>query len=87
MPGSHRIWQLRQCGIPLMTTRHSKQMPIPHKGPRGSPVTDVRHDCPAIIVATATVAPEGTVTGAPFTIKVIELGMVIVLPSREGKYG
>ena len=26
-----------------METRHSKQIPIPHKGPRGSPVTDVLH--------------------------------------------
>ena len=43
MAGSHGIWQLRQCGIPLIVTRHSKQMPIPHKGPRGSPVTEILH--------------------------------------------
>jgi hypothetical protein len=73
MPDSHAIWQLRQCGVPLIETRHSKQMPMPHNGPRGSPVTEVRHGCPAIAKATATETPAGTVNGAPFTINVIEL--------------
>jgi hypothetical protein len=54
-----------------MATRHSKQMPMPHTGPRGSPVTDLRHAFPAIAIATATMAPEGTVTGAPSTVSVI----------------
>src|ERR1051325_10507245 len=53
MPGSHTIWQLLQCGVPLIVTRHSKQMPIPQSGPRGSPVTEVRQGCPASIKATA----------------------------------
>src|SRR5450631_578847 len=70
MPGSQRIWQLRQCGLPLIDTRHSKQIPIPHKAPRGSPLTDLRHACPASATATATVAPEDTTTGEPFTVTV-----------------
>jgi hypothetical protein len=70
IPDSHKVWQLRQCGFPLIATRHSKQMPIPHNGPRGSPVTEVRHACPAIAMATATVAPEGTDTVDPFTVSV-----------------
>jgi len=51
-----------------METRHSKQIPIPHKGPRGSPVTDVLHGKPAMATATATVAPCGTDTLRPFTV-------------------
>jgi len=54
-----------------MATRHSKQIPMPQRGPRGSPLTDVRQACPAITIATATVAPEGTRTGVPFTVTVI----------------
>jgi hypothetical protein len=54
-----------------MVARHSKQIPIPHKGPRGSPVTDILQACPAIMIATATVAPAGTSTGTPFTTTVI----------------
>jgi hypothetical protein len=57
MSDSHKIWQLLQWGLPLMFTRHSKQMPIPHKGPRGSPLTEIRQACPAITIAAATVAP------------------------------
>lgn len=75
MSGSHNLWQLRWCGVPLMTTRHSKQIPMPHSAERGSPVTDVRHAFPAIIMATATVAPAGTVTLAPFTVSAIVLDM------------
>ena len=48
----------------MIATRHSKQMPIPHNGPRGSPVTDFRQACPAIAIATATVAPGGATTAA-----------------------
>jgi hypothetical protein len=53
-----------------MATRHSKQTPIPHNGTRGSPFTEVRQACPAIVMATATVVPDGTVTGNPFTATV-----------------
>jgi hypothetical protein len=73
MPDSHTIWQLLQCGVPLIDTRHSKQIPIPHNGPRGSPLTDLRHACPAIATATATVAPAITVAGEPFTLNVTGL--------------
>src|SRR5258708_4183020 len=72
---SHRIWQLRQCSLPSMETRHSKQMPIPHKGPRASPVTDLRQACPAITTATATVVLEGTEMDLPFTLNVTWLSM------------
>ena len=67
-----------------MDTRHSKQIPIPHNGPRGSPFTDVLHARPAIVTATATVAPNGTDTCEPFTVNVTgpdpELGVDIFLP-------
>jgi hypothetical protein len=73
IPVSHAIWQLRACGRPLIVRRHSKQIPIPHNGPRGSPLTDLRHTCPAMTTATATVAPATTVTGEPFTRTVTAL--------------
>src|SRR5271165_1753517 len=41
---------------------------MPQSGPRGSPLTDVRHACPASTIATATVAPAGTTTGVPLTV-------------------
>ncbi len=52
---------------------------MPHKGPRGEPLTDTRHGCPAIATAAATVAPCGTETSAPFTVNVTALGMGIFL--------
>ena len=58
-----------------MATRHSKQIPIPHKGPLRSPRTEFRNDWPAIIIAAATVVPEATDTTAPFTVIVIASGM------------
>ena len=75
MPGSHTIWQLRQCSLPLIDTRHSKQIPIAQSAPRGSPLTEFRHGCPAIVTATATVAPEGTDIREPFTVSVTEPGV------------
>jgi len=85
MSGSHKIWHVLECGIPLTTARHSKQIPIPHKGPRGSPVTELRQGCPAITIATATVAPAGTETDAPFTRTVNSLGIGIFFcrPRRQ----
>jgi len=53
-----------------MVVRHSKQMPIPHSGPRGSPPVEIRHACPAMATATATVAPAGTDKVNPFTVSV-----------------
>src|SRR5580658_713413 len=68
-----------------MATRHSKQIPMPQRGPRGSPLTDVLQACPASTIATATVAPEGTTTGLPFTVTVIWLGMHVLLRGSRGK--
>ena len=56
-----------------------------HNGPRGSPVTEFRHACPAIIIAMATVAPAGTEITAPFTLKVISLGMNRFFRSARGQ--
>src|SRR4029077_5826912 len=68
MPGRHKIWQVRQKGISFTVARHSKQIPIPHSGPRISPETDWRQTAPASEMATATIAPEGTRTAFPSTI-------------------
>src|SRR5882762_1010966 len=84
MPGSHRIWQLRQWGFPLIVTRHSKQMPIPQSGPRGWPLTEIRQDCAATAAATATVEPEATSTGTPLTLK-LRLGMHMLLGRSGGQ--
>ena len=64
--------------MPLTTARHSKQIPIPHNGPRGSPVIDILHGRPAIMRATATVAPGDTETGVPFTVIVNSLDMRVL---------
>ena len=71
MPGLHSTWQVRQYGLPSIAARHSKQIPIPHNGPRNSPLTDFRQAAPASAIATATVAPDGTTTAAPFTVSSI----------------
>src|SRR5579863_405164 len=62
-------------------------MPIAHNGPRGSPVTEVRNASPAIATATATVAPGGTATGAPFTVIVTWSGMGEFLLYTGGQVG
>ena len=65
-----------------MVTRHSKQIPIPHSGPRGSPLTDLRKNAaPEIATAAETIVPAGTVTGAPFTESVT--GLFMLLSSRQ----
>jgi len=54
--------QLRWCGMPSIVTRHSKQMPIPQSGPRGSPETDLLKAVePSARIAAATVVPSSTV--------------------------
>jgi hypothetical protein len=55
--------------------RHSKQIPMPHNGPRRSPTTDVRHAWFAIIMATATVVPSRTEIGVPFTFNLMSSDM------------
>src|SRR5262249_10281146 len=76
MPFAHNVWQLRTCGTSSTVTRHSKQIPIPHSGPRGSPQTDrLNVLSPAIRIATATVVPAGTSMRLPFTDRVTVSGM------------
>jgi hypothetical protein len=59
-----------------MVTRHSKQIPMPHSGPRGSPLTDRRYPLmPAVATAVDTMVPAGTETGAPLTESVTESAM------------
>jgi hypothetical protein len=67
MPDAQRIRQLRQWGSRSIVTRHSKQIPIPQRVERGSPVTDLRQADPASATATATVDPTGTTTALPST--------------------
>ena len=58
-------------------TRHSKQIPIPHSGPRGSPVTDLRNQlAPDKTTAADTMVPAETVTFTPFTESVTESCML-----------
>src|SRR5689334_9485092 len=40
MPSSQRVWQLKQCALSLIVTRHSKQIPMQQSGARGSPLTE-----------------------------------------------
>jgi hypothetical protein len=61
-----------------MVARHSKQIPIPQSGPRASPLTEVRHACPAIIIAAATVVSVAMETLRPFTVIVISPGMILL---------
>src|SRR4029077_8105991 len=85
MLASHKSWQVLECDVPLTTARHSKQIPIPHKGPRGSPITELRQGCPAITIATATVAPAGTETDDPFTrtVNSLSMGVLLCSPRRQ----
>src|ERR1022692_4138320 len=88
MPAWQGIWQLRLWGRPLMVTRHSKQMLMPHRGPRGSPVTDLRKLLtPARATAADTIAPAGTVTVAPFTERVTVSAMRVLLLPAAGEIG
>jgi len=71
IPGSQSIWQVLRCATPFTVERHSKQMPIPHRGARGSPTIDVRVVIPAIKIAAATVVPDATVNGTPLIVMLI----------------
>src|SRR5579862_4083197 len=69
IPSRHTIAHERQCGTPSIVTRHSKQIPIPHNGPRASPLTDRRNAAtPAIATAAETMLPNFTRTGLLFTV-------------------
>jgi hypothetical protein len=85
MFASQSTWQLRRCGSPLIATRHSKHVPMPQRGERGWPVTDVRQVAPEARTATATVAPARTVTGFPFTRTETDsdMGLRGHLPGRQ----
>jgi hypothetical protein len=63
---------VRWCGRPSIVAQHSKQIPMPHNGPRGVPVTDCRAGRPAIIIATAAVQPAGTCMGLPLMLTDME---------------
>jgi hypothetical protein len=64
--------QLRSCLTPSMLTRHSKQIPMPQRGPRDSPVTDVRNAVtPEFKIAAARVVPSSTVILLLLTVMVI----------------
>src|ERR1051326_7132021 len=63
-----------------MVTRHSKQMPIPHSGPRGSWITERRNEAaPAMATAAETILPSGTATETLLTCSLICSGMHRIL--------
>jgi len=67
MLGWQMVWQVR-CRRPLIIAQHSKQIPMPHKGPRGVPVTDCRAASTlAMAKAAAAVLPTGTSIARLFT--------------------
>jgi hypothetical protein len=68
--------------------RHSKQIPMPHKGPRGSPETDMRQASPAVSSAALTIAPRGTVVLTPLTqtVSVSSMGRLLLL-NAAGEIG
>jgi hypothetical protein len=68
IPRVQFIKQVRWCGTPLTIARHSMQIPIPQRGPRGSPRAEVRQGSPAATMAAATVVPGCTVRGFPFSV-------------------
>src|SRR5690349_12332912 len=86
MPSLQTVWQLRQCCSPSIVTRHSKQIPIPHNGPRGSPVTDRRNACvPVLRIAADTMLPAGISTETPLTTSVTVSGMHRLLYHSRGQ--
>src|SRR5690348_17185088 len=90
MPSLQGIWQARQCGRPSIVTRHSKQMPIPQSGPRGSPVTDRRNvEIPASAMAVETSEPAGTLIARPSTVSLTgpESGMMRLRYGSGGQVG
>jgi hypothetical protein len=66
MPGWQTVWHVRSRR-PSIIAQHSKQIPMPHIGPRGVPVTDCRGaSMLAIAKAAAAVLPAGTSIARPF---------------------
>src|SRR5215213_9752569 len=86
IPFLQTVWQLRQCCSPSIVTRHSKQIPIPHNGPRGSPVTERRNACvPVFRIAADTMLPPGISTETPLTTSVTVSGMHRLLCHSRGQ--
>src|SRR6185437_15522982 len=76
MPSRQSNWQLRTYCWPSTATRHSKQMPMPHRGPRTWLETERRKpEWPASRMAAATVEPRGTRTGTPLIFSCTDSGM------------
>jgi hypothetical protein len=66
MLGWQMVWQVRSRR-PSIIAQHSKQIPMPHKGPRGVPVTDSRGASTlAMARAAAAVLPGETSIARPF---------------------
>jgi len=75
IPGLHTTWQVRTCASPSTRARHSKQIPIPQSGARGSPVTDGRHEVkPANAMAVAADVPCATRSSTSFTVTSMSSG-------------
>src|SRR6185437_2160011 len=68
------IWQVRRWGTPETVARHSKQMPMPQRGPRGSPLTERREGVPAAMAAAAIVLNPGSGVMGDLAIGKIGLG-------------
>jgi|JI6StandDraft_1071083.scaffolds.fasta_scaffold124846_2 hypothetical protein len=68
----HKVWQASWCACPLIVTRHSWQMPMPHKGARAIPVTEMRVlVMPQRAKAAATLMPGSTRCEVPLIVRVI----------------
>lgn len=66
--------------MPLIVTRHSKQIPIPHKGKRGSPEIERRKLSASLAkIAVATVLPSETVTSVLLIVRAI---ILLFLPAN-----
>src|SRR5690348_9228404 len=76
MPSRQRNWHLCTCWRPSIATRHSKQTPMPQRGPRSSPDTERRKaELPANKTAAATVEPRGMRTATPLMVICTRSGM------------
>jgi hypothetical protein len=85
MPGWQMVWQVR-CRRPSIIAQHSKQIPMPHNGPRAVPVTDCRGaSTPAMAKAAAAMLPAGTSTARPFT-RTITVSFMVSLSGKQHIY-
>lgn len=64
----------------MTVARHSKQIPMPQRGPRGAPLTERRMaDTPVERMAARAVVPAGTEMFASFTVMEIASGMNLLI--------